>query len=1345
MNNNNGALNFNALLNTNNFTQGINSINASIRNVSRDTARETSSMDASFSKLGTAIGTYLSATALQGFVTQLIDIRGEFQKTEIAFTTMLGSASQAKELMNDMVNLAAKTPFGLKDVSDGAKRLLAFQVPANEVVETLQRMGDVAAGLGVPMNQLIHVYGQVKAQGKLMTNDLYQFMNAGIPMVAELAKVMGVAESKVKDLISEGKVGFPEVQAVIKNLTDEGGMFFNLMEKQSESLSGKVANLMDMIDQMINEIGQQSEGILGDAIDTASALVENYEKIAEVLAFAIATYGAYRVALLAQIGMERIAQEVALQRALAQTTLNTAQVTGAVVTTTLQRAVMSLNAALASNAVGLLITALGALAYVIYDNVTATNAYEESLESLKTREQEYMKDVESKTAKVNSLISVIKDQNTSNEDAEKALRSLNKITNNRIDGLSVEAIRLGKTSKAIDVYIQMLQKEAKAKAILKQIEANETLLNREKVTRENTTFGDRFSNYNSFEDVLAGGLGLSGESAYYRKLRNRNQENLGLMNQNAELNAKLKELIADGVNLSTLFGEAGDEVANTIDDTDKKTKKKLAEVFSKDSLADIQQRLQLWQEALEKSTGDVVNVLKKDKYGDTQKTGLTVDVATALKNIEILERMKAKREKELRIQSFDDQMSEAERHWNNYYRLAEYYGKETADAQYAGLIKGADSYLGYLNKILEELNLKKSNGILTEAEAENLVKVISKIQELTGSKTQLQNWNDELNKSLETAVTISEKIEIINNKIKEVQAGGNSNQSLDFVRNAEQQREQLEATLREQYNNFIKEQMSYEEKSAEITKRYDELRKQATKNKADESVFNKIDMKESEEQINAFIENLQKDGQWLKMFTNMNSVATQKLKEFRQILVKQLSLAKNDADKIKIGEFIEKIDDAVRDRNPFQALKDSIDGFGDDSKDSQEKLDALGQAIEAVKESIGHMVTITNSVEDAFEVMGIKMDNTFGDIIESLRNTLTAMQDIIDGAMSIVRGLASGNYIQAIAGAVQLIVGAVRAISSWFNGDKRKEREIQAHRDSINELALAYRDLEAVVRNTYGTMRYQSQLALVDNLKEQRVRVEEQLRLEQDKKRSDKDKVNSYRSALKDIDDSIAEIQNSIMEDILQTDVADAAERLGNALADAFGKGTDAANELNNVANDLIRNMLKNQMSLMLQNRMKPILANLLKSAGFNEDGTGSFEGLSQEEIQAFKDQVQKAGQDMQGFLDSYSDIFKGLDNTESGLKSGIKREITEQTASELTGLFRAYYDVSKMTLKATENQNLDIKSQVQIVSSCYNTLQLIESNTMNTVARLDVAVEHLGETVKHLQSIDSNLGGRYS
>lgn len=296
---NNGALHFNALLTTRDFETGIRRLENQIRGISNTTQQETSKIDGYFKNLSTGIGAYFSANMLQGFVQQLIQVRGEFQKTEIAFGTMLQSKEKAKELMGQMVDLAAKTPFSLKDVSDGAKQLLAFQVPANEVVETLRRMGDVAAGLGVPMGQLIHVYGQVKAQGKLMTNDLYQFMNAGIPILSELGKVLGKSEAEIKKMVGEGKIGFTEIQQVIQNLTNEGGLFFNLMEKQSASLPGRIANLGDAWEQMLNKIGENNEGILYKGIEGLTSLVENYEEVMEILVALTATYGAYKTAVIA--------------------------------------------------------------------------------------------------------------------------------------------------------------------------------------------------------------------------------------------------------------------------------------------------------------------------------------------------------------------------------------------------------------------------------------------------------------------------------------------------------------------------------------------------------------------------------------------------------------------------------------------------------------------------------------------------------------------------------------------------------------------------------------------------------------------------------------------------------------------------------------------------------------------------------------------------------------------------------------------------------------------------------------------------------------------------------------
>lgn len=246
-----------------------------------------------------AVKKLVGAFALKEVVSKIAAVRGEFQQLEVAFRTMLGSASQADTLMQQLVRTAATTPFGLEDVANGAKQLLAYGFEAEKVNETLVRLGDIAAGLSVPLNDLVYLYGTTMAQGRLYTQDLNQFTGRGIPMISELAKQFGVAESKVKELVEAGKVGFPEVQKVIEGLTDEGGKFGGLMEAQSKTITGQISNIEDAITMMFNEIGQQSEGVINTTLSAVSHVVENYQRFGRILLGVVATYGTYRAAVMA--------------------------------------------------------------------------------------------------------------------------------------------------------------------------------------------------------------------------------------------------------------------------------------------------------------------------------------------------------------------------------------------------------------------------------------------------------------------------------------------------------------------------------------------------------------------------------------------------------------------------------------------------------------------------------------------------------------------------------------------------------------------------------------------------------------------------------------------------------------------------------------------------------------------------------------------------------------------------------------------------------------------------------------------------------------------------------------
>lgn len=252
------------------------------------------SIDAVFSKIKSAASLAFAGFTAKEITSTLATIRGEFQQSEIAFETMLGSASKAKAMISDLANLAATTPFDMRGVVSGAKQLLAYGIEADKVTETMRRLGDVCAGLGLNLQDIAWLYGTTMTQGRLFSRDLYQFTGRGIPLTEELAKQFGVTKEKVSELVTAGKVGFPEVQKAIWSMTSEGGKFGGLMEKQSKSITGQISNIQDTIEMAINDLGTQTEGVMNTALDITSTIVDHWKGIGEAIMAAAAAIGLYK-------------------------------------------------------------------------------------------------------------------------------------------------------------------------------------------------------------------------------------------------------------------------------------------------------------------------------------------------------------------------------------------------------------------------------------------------------------------------------------------------------------------------------------------------------------------------------------------------------------------------------------------------------------------------------------------------------------------------------------------------------------------------------------------------------------------------------------------------------------------------------------------------------------------------------------------------------------------------------------------------------------------------------------------------------------------------------------------
>lgn len=387
-----------------NFLRRLREVENGVKNTSKQIEQSGLGIEELFNRMTRAAAAFGAGFTAKELISNIAQVRGEFQQLEVAFKTMLGSEDKANALMQQLVKTAATTPFDLQGVANGAKQLLAYGENVENVNDDLIRLGNIAAGLSQPLGDIVYLYGTTMTQGRLYTADLNQFTGRGIPMIRELAKVFGVAEGEVKSLVEAGKVGFPEVQKVIQNLTNEGGMFYNLMQEQSKTITGQISNIEDAVSTMFNEIGKANEGIINEALSGVSYLVENYEKVGKVLVGLVATYGVYKVAVMTVTALQALqASGIA-----ALTIAERAHYGWLVLQTTAQKA---LNAVMFTNPYVLLATGvvgLGAAMWSLSDNTTsaerALDSYNKKIEKLNTDEEDRKRTLEGLVSTINSEV-----------------------------------------------------------------------------------------------------------------------------------------------------------------------------------------------------------------------------------------------------------------------------------------------------------------------------------------------------------------------------------------------------------------------------------------------------------------------------------------------------------------------------------------------------------------------------------------------------------------------------------------------------------------------------------------------------------------------------------------------------------------------------------------------------------------------------------------------------------------------------------------------------------------------------------------------------------------------------
>lgn len=975
----------------------------------------TGQFNLSLSKMLGVIG---GTAALKGLVTDMINVRGEFQKTSIAFETMLGSKEKADALMAQMVETAAKTPFDLQGVTSGAKQLLAYGTSADKVNETLVRLGNIASGLSIPLGELVYLYGTSMSQGRLFTQDVNQFMGRGIPLVAELSKELGKTESEIRKMVTEGKVGFPELQKVIENMTNEGGKFYNLMEMQSTTLSGQISNLGDAWDSMLNSIGEETQGIASITISAVTSIIENYDKVGKIILSIAASYGTYKAAL--------IAVELYERRAAAARLLHIKIIHAQAV------AQAALNLVSKANPYVLLATAIVGVTTAMWALHDSTTTTEREMERISKRTEVYNKYLQDEKNHVNELISVLQNENSTKKERIEAFNELQTKYPQYFGKYKTEKELIDHLTESLKGYNEQLRIRQELMNVknnnddikrYKELEKFLSLARKGKDQRTSVEESD-FNFYLKKYDVRKRGIGVTVEEYIQEML------------------ASLSATIGEGQGIIRKQEQTAWEVAlDSMDKTTAEGHKKMLEGYKillresgkewiKIEGSEAPINADILTNRIKQLNDKILNV--EWKNAETYRKEAKIAWEKAQKEVEDVKSGKATYKSEADYQKAlkekQDAESEAEKRYKN---LGGVTGNELSKQE-----KEAEKRKKEQEKLNEDLlSLRRQN---QQAEIDLMKE---------GTEKKLKQIDLDYQKELD-AIKKQEK------DLSERQGGKlTSEQSIEIsarYTNAENKRDKAIAdvtknqlkTEADAMREYLKEYGTFQQKKEAITKEYNDKIANAT-TEGDKKIL----QKQMEEALSSVdMDKLKQEINWELIFSDLNKVSKKSLEQVKQ----QLKTFKNSDEyknmavdqKKVIDEALNNIQSTIIDKGGLLGdLPEQLDALRiaqDELKQAQDEYNkSLKSGTDAEKEAaLKKKNKAEKNVQNAETNVTRSADKTYQNLI-TLADTITQLGSSSEMSLSQIGSLASG-LIDTFTEAGSKIGGIVGAVFSLLDGIEKQ-------------------------------------------------------------------------------------------------------------------------------------------------------------------------------------------------------------------------------------------------------------------------------------------------------------------
>lgn len=1336
------GLHFDITGDNSNFLRKLREVETGVTNTSKEIEKNGLGIEDMFNKMTKAAAAFGAGFTAKELIQNIIQVRGEFQQLEVAFTTMLGSSEKANVLMAQLTETAAKTPFDLQGVANGARQLLAYGTSAEDVNETLIRLGNIAAGLSQPLGDLVYLYGTTMTQGRLYTQDLNQFTGRGIPMIKELAKEFGVAESEIKGMVEAGMIGFPEVQKVIQNLTNEGGMFFNLMQEQSKTITGQISNIGDSFSMMLNDIGKANEGIINDALSSVSYLIENYEKVGKILIELVGTYGAYRTALITISAIENLRYQATLAHMAGLTKMQA-------IITVLKTKTDALNVAMAKNPYVAVAAAIAALGLGIYKLVTYQTEAEKAQERLNAAEKESEKaslSEQRELAKLKGELSALKEgTNEYNTVKEKIVAGYSKY----YEGLEEEINKVGLTEEAYKKLTDAITHSYGARQYQQF-----------KSQQEDWLDNIMSDNLGKIQDRLYSELGDKEGAKLYSQIYHAILEQRDL---DAEIQDKLNEIQDKG----TIFADSRiDTYISNIREAQKITEdldEKAREKFGVTSINTSQQAanepfstegksISQLEEEIKKAETSLASL--KKALADGSGTKEAVDQQEAyIKSLQdtILEREKDLRvinEVKTQISKLEKEQGETVSGSNEYNalqsridalrtKLPKTKSDKTAEDKQAKEQKEAEQKL--VDELLElrkknqeeeislweegkDKKLKQINYYYEEQKKEIKKKEkelskLNKVAKIEPSKLNENGLTTEQQEYIDTANRLNEKNK--NKQTKEI---------LDDEINA--MNDYLAA-----YGNY------YEKRNAIIAQ--GESRKLGK---------NEWEQKSIDEETKRALSDLDIEA-------NKSTSAISKLfDDMRQHTVADMHLIANEAERafqflqsgewdenkgLEFGMTKETFDTLRKSPEELERIRKGIDNVRNSADQSETGFNKLANGLKKVFDAGSNTKKLQDGLEEIrsglSEVLSVAkfLSDTFSNLGEAFgSDTLSGIAEGInvamDGLNSAMQGAEAGAIFGPIGSAAGAAIGLVSSLASSIAKihDAKNEKRIQKLQDQVDTLDRSYEKLGKSIETAYG----KSASSLIEDqnklLEQQKVLIQNQIKEEQDKKNTDSDRIKEWENQIDEINNLISDNKEKAIDVIFGEDLKSAIDNFAEAYADAWASGENRAKSAKDVVKQMMQQMVTESIKAAIKssNKMEEIRTKLQQ---FYADNVLS--QWEQDYINNMAEQLQQEIDAQFGWADS---LMGESSTTEQKSTAGGFETMSQDTATELNGRFTAL----QLSGEEIKNQMISAVISLNSLLSVSTNSNSILNNILNQHVITNSYLEDIAKYTKLLIDIKSDI-----